>query len=89
MRPLVPTVGRELVVGRAAVPVLGRVVALPLPTRPDALPVAVGRELVVPLIEPPAVRPDTVAPFCRPLVALGRRPLIEPPVPLACLTLAT
>lgn len=66
-RPLVPTVGLELVVG-LVVPTLGRVVEV-LPTRPvEALPDAVGRVLAVPLIEPVAVRPDTEAPFCIPLV---------------------
>lgn len=67
-RPLVPTVGLELVVG-LVVPTLGRVVEV-LPTRPvEALPDAVGRVLAVPLIEPVAVRPDTEAPLCIPLVA--------------------
>ena len=68
-RPLVPTVGLELAVG-LVVPTLGRVVELLLPTRPvEALPDAVGRVLALPLIEPVAVRPDTEAPLCTPLVA--------------------
>ena len=74
-RPLVPAVGLELVVGLVeltcgrVVLALGRVVDVLLPTRPvEALPDAVGRVLAVPLIEPVAVRLDTEAPFCIPLV---------------------
>lgn len=72
-RPLAPAVGLELTVGLVVVAcgrevALGRVVEV-LPTRPvEALPDAVGRVLAVPLIEPVAVRPDTEAPFCIPLV---------------------
>jgi len=101
-RPAVPAVGLEAVVGLDAVVglvvvtcgrvalALGRDDALPLPTRPvEALPEAVGRVLLVPLIEPLVVRPETEAPFWRPLVPLGRRPLIEPEALLPCLTLAT
>ena len=72
-RPLAPAVGLELTVGLVEVAcgrevALGRVVEV-LPTRPvEALPDAVGRVLAVPLIEPVAVRPDTEAPFCIPLV---------------------
>ena len=82
VRPLVPAVGRLLL------PTCGRVLLVPLPLgRPDALPEltrpveallpAVGR---LPLIEPLALRPETVAPLCgaKPLVPVGR--LIEPAV---------
>ena len=77
VRPLVPTLGLELLLGRA--------LALAEPVRPDALFV-VGRLVVaVPLIELP-VRPppDTLAP---PWPLLERRELIEPPL-LLCLTVA-
>ena len=88
-RLLVPAVGRllavglEVVVGRVVAPVLlGRVEALPA----DMLPDAVGRVVVVvPLIEPVLVRPETVAPLC----VLCLPPLIEPALLFPCLTLAT
>lgn len=77
VRPLVPAVGLDVLLGLA--------VALAEPVLPEALPdmLPVGRSVVVlPLIEPPVplpVRPSE-----------GRRPLIEPPVPVKpCLTLAT
>lgn len=83
VRPLVPAVGRVL-------PTCGRVLLVPVPlVRPDALPAltrpveallpAVGR---LPLIEPVALRPETVAPLCgaKPLVPVAR--LIDPFVPL-------
>lgn len=102
-RLLVPAVGRllavglEVVVGRVVAPVLlGRVEALPA----DMLPDAVGRVVVVvPLIEPVLVRPDTVAPLIEPvlvrpetvapLCVLCLPPLIEPALLFPCLTLAT
>lgn len=82
VRPLVPAVGLEVLVGLAEAleePVLPEVL-------PDMLP-AEGRLAVAPLIEPFAlVRPETLAP---PLLE-GRRELIEPLTPLLpCLTLAT
>lgn len=86
-RPLVPAVGLEFVVGLEVA--CGRLVLLPVLTRPLALPPAtVGRVEALPLIEPDAVRPDTVAPLCGLLPERLR--LKEPPVPLLpCLTLAT
>ena len=82
VRPCVPAVGLELLLGRAlalAEPVL--LEALPA----EALPL-VGRETEAPLIDPFTVRPpETLA-----LLLEGRRELIEPFTPLLpCLTLAT
>lgn len=84
VRPLVPTVGRlteglEVVVGRVLAPSVRPELLLDA-TRPvEAPPETVGR---VPLIDPAALRLETVAPFCgaKPLLAAGR--LIEPLVPV-------
>ena len=92
MRPLVPAEGLLVVVGRLLT--VGRVVlVLPL-TRPVVVvELAVGRLLTLPdtlLVEEPApVVPERLPPLWVRRPSLAKLWLMEPAVPLGCLTLAT